>query len=105
MTANLSIDPTDLHAPSMDNGPERVTGYVMLVGNGAVGKTTVSRVLSLTNRGEKPDKDILNGIRKTKNLEYEFLTTEQKIGDRRIKATLQFLVPPGQKKSAHPCQD
>jgi GTPase SAR1 family protein len=83
----------------MDNGPERVTGYVMLVGNGAVGKTTVSRVLSLTNRGEKPDKEILNGIRKTKNLEYEFLTTEQKIGDRRIKATLQFLVPPGQKKS------
>jgi hypothetical protein len=77
---------------------EKVTGYVMLVGNGAVGKTTVSKVLSLTNRGEKPDRDVLNGIRKTNNLEYEFLTTHQQIGDKDYAVTLQFLVPPGQKQ-------
>ena len=53
----------------------------MLVGNGAVGKTTVSKVLSLTNQGEKPTEDVLNGIRKTNTLEYEFLTTQQQIGD------------------------
>jgi GTPase SAR1 family protein len=77
---------------------EKVTGYVMLVGNGAVGKTTVSKVLALTNEGDKPNEDILNGIRKTNNLEYEFLTTEQQIGNKEYSVTLQFLVPPGQKK-------
>ncbi len=78
---------------------EKITGYVMLVGNGAVGKTTVSKVLSLTNRGEVPNQEILNGIQKTNNLEYEFLTTLKKIGSKTLDVTLQFLVPPGQKKS------
>ena len=35
---------------------EKISGYVMLVGNGAVGKTTVSKMLALTNiTGENPD--------------------------------------------------
>jgi GTPase SAR1 family protein len=78
---------------------EKVTGYVMLVGNVAVGKTTVSKVLALTNQGEKPRVEILEGIRKTNNLEYEFLTTQQQIGNQDYTITLQFLVPPGQKKA------
>lgn len=77
---------------------EKVTGYVMLVGNGAVGKTTVSKVMGLINSGKKPDEEILLGIRKTNNLEYEFLTTQQLIGDKNFSVTIQFLVPPGQKK-------
>ena len=77
---------------------EKVTGYVMLVGNGAVGKTTVSKVMGLINSGKKPDEELLLGIRKTNNLEYEFLTTQQLIGDKNFSVTIQFLVPPGQKK-------
>jgi len=98
MTISLNTDHTDLHVPYNKNMSEKVTGYVMLVGNGAVGKTTVSKVLALTNEGDKPNEDILNGIRKTNNLEYEFLTTEQQIGNKEYSVTLQFLVPPGQKK-------
>jgi GTPase SAR1 family protein len=76
----------------------RITGFVMLVGNGAVGKTTVSKVLDLVNRGGKPDGDLLNSIRKTNNLEFEYLTTRQRLGGADYQVTLQFLVPPGQKR-------
>ena len=99
MTVNSSIGPTDPPVQFMANEQEKVTGFVMLVGNGAVGKTTVSRVLNLTNKGQKPNADILNGIRKTNNLEFEFITTRQQMGDREFAVTLQFLVPPGQKET------
>ena len=99
MTVNLNIDRTDPPGQFMDSEYERVTGFVMLVGNGAVGKTTVSRVLSLTNKGQKPNANVLKDLRKTNNLEFEFVTTKQQIGDRHLSVTLQFLVPPGQKDS------
>jgi len=70
----------------------------MLVGNGAVGKTTVTKVLALTNAGDKPNQEILSGIHKTNNLEYEFITTQQQIGNKDYTVTLQFLIPPGQKR-------
>jgi hypothetical protein len=77
---------------------ERVTGFVMPVGNGAVGKTTVARVLDLLNKGETPNEEMLESIRKTNNMEFEFITTRQTIGDTLYSITLQFLVPPGQKQ-------
>ncbi len=77
---------------------ERVTGFVMLVGNGAVGKTTVAQVLDLINKGELPNTGVLKKIRKTNNMEYEFITTQQVIGNTHYSVTLQFLVPPGQKQ-------
>jgi len=77
---------------------EKLTGHVMLVGNGAVGKTTVARVLDIFNSGEVPTTGVLNSIRKTNNMEYEFITTQQVIGDTHYSVTMQFLVPPGQKK-------
>jgi GTPase SAR1 family protein len=77
---------------------EKITGFVMLVGNGAVGKTTVSKVLDQVNNGGKPDIDLLNSIRKTNNLEYEFLTTRQRLGGDDVQVTFQFLVPPGRKE-------
>ena len=98
MTISLNTDHTDLPVLYNEIMPEKITGYVMLVGNGAVGKTTVSKVLALTNNGEKPTEEVLNGIRKTNNLEYEFINTQQQIGDKEYSVTLQFLVPPGQKK-------
>lgn len=71
----------------------KATGYVMLVGDRAVGKTSVSKVLDLINKGEVPDSDLLSSIRKTNTLEYEYLTTQQRLGDEEYTVTLQFLVP------------
>ena len=77
---------------------EKRTGYVMLVGNGAVGKTTVARVLDLFNSGGMPTTGVLRSIKKTNNMEYEFITTQQMIGNTHYSVTMQFLVPPGQKE-------
>jgi len=76
----------------------KATGYVMLVGDRSVGKTSVSKVLDLSNRGEVPDSDLLDSIRKTNTLEYEYLTTQQHLGGEEYTVTLQFLVPPGKKR-------
>jgi hypothetical protein len=70
----------------------------MPVGNGAVGKTTVSRVLDWVSRGQKIDEKSLENIRKTNNLEFEFVTTQQIFGSTHFNVTLQFLIPPGQKE-------
>jgi GTPase SAR1 family protein len=71
----------------------------MPVGNGAVGKTTVSRVLDSLSRGGLINGDNLQGIRKTNNLEFEYITTRQTFGNTQYTITLQFLVPPGQKQT------
>ncbi len=70
----------------------------MLVGNGAVGKTTVARVLDLFNKGGMPTTGVLKSIKKTTNMEFEFITTQQVIGDTHYSVTMQFLIPPGQKQ-------
>jgi hypothetical protein len=77
---------------------EKRTGFVMLVGNGAVGKTTVARVLDIFNSGGIPTTGVLKSIQKTNNMEYEFITTQQVIGNTHYSVTMQFLVPPGQKQ-------
>jgi hypothetical protein len=77
---------------------ECLTGFVMLVGNRAVGKTAVARVLDLINKGELPNAGVLKSIRKTNNLEFEFITTQQEIGNTSLSVTMQFLIPPGQKR-------
>lgn len=77
----------------------RLTGFVMLVGNGAVGKTSVSRVLDSLTRGGQSNETILKEVRKTNNLEYEYVTTNQTYGKTEYKVSLQFLIPPGQKES------
>ncbi len=71
----------------------------MPVGNGAVGKTTVSRVLDLVSRGETIDEKISNMARKTNNLDFEFITTNQTFGSTQYNVILQFLIPPGQKEN------
>ena len=47
---------------------ERVNGFVMLVGNCAVGKTTTTQVLDLINNGELPDTGVLKKIRKNEEI-------------------------------------
>lgn len=79
--------------------PLSMTGFVMPVGNGAVGKTTVSRVLDWVSKKKQIDQDLLSNIRKTNNLEFEFVTTQQIFGSTHFNVTLQFLIPPGQKEA------
>jgi len=77
----------------------RVTGFVLPVGSGGVGKTSVSRVLDSIGRGGVSGGNFIHSIRKTKNLEFEYVTTIQTFQSIQYAVTLQFLVPPGQKQS------
>lgn len=77
---------------------EKLTGFIMLVGNQGVGKTALTRVLDRVNHGQQPDPEVLKSIRKTNNMEFEYLSTQQVIGDQPYTITVQFLVPPGQKR-------
>jgi GTPase SAR1 family protein len=79
--------------------PRRLTGFIMPVGNGAVGKTSVARVLDMVSRGRAIDWESLQRIRKTNNLEFEYITTHQTFGEAEYAVTLQFMVPPGQKQN------
>ncbi len=74
------------------------TGFVMPVGNGAVGKTTLARALDYTSRSETISVDQLKKIRKTNSLEFEYISSRQVFGNTQHSVTLQFLVPPGQKQ-------
>lgn len=70
----------------------------MPVGNGAVGKTTLAMALrrySLSNAWQ----DTLTHVRKTKNLEFEFLTDCIRVDDDEYHVLQQFLIPPGQKEN------
>jgi GTPase SAR1 family protein len=76
----------------------KITGFVMPVGNGAVGKTSVARVLDSMSKGLHKNSEILQKVRKTNNLEFEYITTQQTIGNIHYIVTLQMLIPPGQKQ-------
>lgn len=76
-----------------------LTGFIIPVGNGSVGKTSVSRVLDSLSRGGVSNENILQNVRKTNNLEFEYVTTRQTFGKTQYNVTLQFLIPPGQKHS------
>lgn len=84
----------------MMNAPtiERLSGFVMLVGHEAVGKTALVKVLDLANHGKLPDSGVLDSIRRTNNMEFEFVTTQQEIGGNPYAVTIQFLVPPGRRR-------
>jgi len=76
-----------------------LTGFVLPVGNGAVGKTTVALVLDSISRHEAINVDLISKVHKTNNLEFEYITTRQVFGDTQYTITLQFLIPPGQKEA------
>ncbi|MFH2040681.1 MAG: hypothetical protein ABIJ65_14715 [Chloroflexota bacterium] len=71
----------------------------MPVGNRAAGKTTISRVLDMVSKGKPIEQEVLNKIRPTNNLEFEYITTSQTFGSTQYIVTLQFLIPPGQKEA------
>ena len=77
-----------------------LTGYVLPVGNEAVGKTSLSLILGCVSKNEVNNEDLLKKVHKTNNLEFEYITTRQVFGDMQYSITLQFLIPPGQKEAA-----
>ena len=77
-----------------------LTGYVLPVGNEAVGKTSVALVLNPISRNEAINPDVISKVHKTNNLEFEYIFTRQVFGDTQYSITLQFLIPPGQKEAA-----
>jgi len=77
-----------------------LTGYVIPIGNGAVGKTSLAKVMSNFSNQLNNYENLLNSVSKTKNLEFEFIPTTIKISDIAHKIMIQMLVPPGQKEDA-----
>jgi GTPase SAR1 family protein len=74
----------------------RLTGFVMPIGNGAVGKTSLS--LTLEKRDLPPDWEVsLNRLQKSHNLDFRFYLDNLTIKDVSYQVLQQYLVPPGQK--------
>lgn len=68
----------------------KVTGYVLPLGNGAVGKSTLPSVLDMQN-----DQPVRQG--KSLNLEFGYVTDQLVVRDQAYQVMQQYLVPPGQK--------
>jgi GTPase SAR1 family protein len=74
----------------------KITGFIMPVGNGAVGKTSLA--LTLQHDELPPDwVEYLSQVRKTKNLEFQYLIDQQTVSMTRYQVLHQYLIPPGQK--------
>lgn len=80
----------------MSDNDKRVTGFVVPVGNGGVGKTSLARVLLEYSR-ELEGYEAFIETRVTKNLEFEFVPIVWEENGKRFKVMAQILVPPGQK--------
>jgi GTPase SAR1 family protein len=74
----------------------KLTGFVMPVGNGAVGKTSLASTLQHTELPEEWHETIKR-IPKTKNLEFEYVSDHLVVDGEEYHILQQYLVPPGQK--------
>ena len=74
-----------------------LTGYVMPVGNGSVGKSSVARILDRLSSESVTYADLISSVSKTKNLEFEFIPTGLCFQGIPYKILIQMLVPPGQR--------
>jgi len=81
----------------MSDHATRVTGFVIPVGNGAVGKTTLALTLSQESIPASWHQQIQE-IRKSKNLEFEFVPDYFTYHGQPYKVLQQYLIPPGQKR-------
>ena len=71
-----------------------VTGSVFPIGDGGVGKTALARAMA-EHTEDSTKIECLDGIKKTVNMEFEFVTTTCKAADEAI--CIQMYVPPGQR--------
>lgn len=79
----------------MDDRDTRATGFVLPVGSGGVGKTSLSRVLLEYNREQEAYEEVIQ-TRVTKNLEFEFVPLQWDQDGQEFRVLAQILVPPGQ---------
>ena len=98
MTPTWNIAP---NAPAVWSSPMpdsmKVSGVVLVVGNGGVGKSSLA--LTMQQDALPPHwADRLAGIRKTKNLEFEFLSDTVAVNDHLYTVVHRYLVPPGQRE-------
>lgn len=76
-----------------------VTGKVLPVGNGAVGKSSLAKMLLSYSPDKTNYSDTIKAIRRTNNLEFEFLVSKINQGKTQYSVVSQLLIPPGQKVS------
>lgn len=76
-----------------------VTGFVMPVGNGAVGKSSLAKILDIVSLDPAEAEKAIVGLGKTKNLEFEFIPIVLAGKGKKYKIMMQLLVPPGQRKT------
>jgi GTPase SAR1 family protein len=81
----------------LDANTNKVTGYVMPVGNGAVGKTSLALTLE---RDTLPAdwENTIRQVRKSQNLEFRYLCDQIEVNGQVYRVLQQYLVPPGQKE-------
>ncbi len=70
---------------------KKATGYVLPLGNGAVGKSTLPVVLD--DQNQQPVK-----TGKSVNMEFSYVIDRLVVRDQAFQVTQQYLVPPGQKE-------
>ena len=71
-----------------------ITGSVFPIGDGGVGKTALAKAMA-EHREDATRVECLDGIKKTVNMEFEFVTTSCEAADEAI--CIQMYVPPGQR--------
>jgi GTPase SAR1 family protein len=74
----------------------KLTGYVMPIGNGAVGKTSLSLTLEMKDL-PRDWETFLNQLQKSHNLDFRFYLDTITFKDVAYQILQQYLVPPGQK--------
>lgn len=70
---------------------QKATGFVLPIGNGAVGKSTLPAVLD--DQNQQPVK-----TGKSVNMEFSYVIDRLVVRDQAFQVTQQYLVPPGQKE-------
>ncbi len=79
-----------------DMDVQKITGFVMPIGSGAVGKTSLA--LTLEKQTIPLDwEDTIRKVQKTLNLEFNYVVDPIQIKGHLFQVTHQYLVPPGQK--------
>lgn len=74
----------------------RTTGYVVPVGNGAVGKSCLAIIMRDLGKLDSPFEKIAR-VNKSMNMEFEYISDRFLYEQRQFLVTQQFLIPPGQK--------
>ncbi len=76
--------------------PRRISGYVLPAGDGAVGKSSLALALKY-DQNPAALHGALQLVRKTRNLEFEYISDEFEENGQPWRIMQQYLIPPGQR--------